>query len=70
MTKLVLGISVEFAGGCWDMQDVMWAINVEMWKVVWPITCKYELSQMSKTYQDNFHDDHVRKGYESHNVQI
>ena len=56
MTKLVLGISVEFAGGCWDMQDVMWAINVEMWKVVWPITCKYELSQMKKTHEDNFHD--------------
>ena len=35
-------ISVEYSAGCWDMHDAMSAINVEMRKVVLPITCKYE----------------------------
>ena len=35
-------ISVEYSAGCWDLHDAMSAINVEMRKVVLPITCKYE----------------------------
>ena len=31
MTKLFLEFQLN-AADCWDMQEVMWAINVEMWK--------------------------------------
>ena len=46
------------------MHDVMSAINVEMWKVVLPITCKYEKDvdkdSDSTMYMSIFHEENEK----------